>query len=428
MPLTFQQQRIAKSKKRFQVAATGRRCGKTHILRRRCCKVASSPEKLVAYIAPTYKMAKRIAWKKFKQKLLALNWLDGKPNESDLVLTLRNGSSIQLFGAENYDAIRGLEFDHVACDEFAYWDIEAWDEVVRATLANRRGSADFASSPDGRNHFYDFYQRGLSSDPRWEDWESFHFTTAQGGLVPQSEIEAAKNELDPLTFEQEYEASFVNFTGRVYYPFSEANYGSLSYDPEDDLIFCFDFNVSPGVASVIQEQYFENGVLGTGCIDEVYIPQGSNTQYVCEQLIQKYGSHKGNVFGYGDATGGNRVASSLMGSDWEIIHDMMKTAFPGRWYKRVPTKNPLERARINAVNSRIKSMGGHIRLMVDPTKAPMTIKDFEGTKILEGSNGRIDKTKGEASKFSHITDAIGYYLWKEFSNDELVFTTPFRIR
>lgn len=430
MPLTDPQQQIVDGKTRFKVIATGRRFGKTTVLSRRCCEIAAQQDKNVAYIAPNYKMAKRIVWKKLKAKLHQLNWLDGKPHETDLIFSLKSGSTIQLFGAENYDAMRGLEFDHVACDEFAFWSPEAWDEVIRPTLSNKLGTADFASSPDGRNHFYDFYGRGLSGEAKWADWSSFHYTTAQGGLVLPEELESARYELDELTFLQEYEASFVNFTGRVYYSFSEQNYGKLVYDPEDDLVFCFDFNVSPGIAVVIQEQYLPSpsGKFGTGIIDEVYIPQNSNTKYVCEKLISKYQAHKGRVLAYGDSTGGNKVASSLVGSDWDIINSLLSVAFQGGYQQRVARSNPLERARINSVNSRIKSFVGNINLMVDPNKAPYCLKDFEGTKILEGSNGRIDKSKGgDNSKFSHMTDAIGYYIHYEFSGERRVTSTPFYI-
>lgn len=440
MALSGPQQQIAQSKARFNVMATGRRFGKTHSLMRKCFKAASQPDRIVGFVAPTYKMAKRIVWKKFKAKASKLHWLDGKANESDLILPLRNGSSIQLFGAENYDGARGLEFDHLACDEFAYWTIDAWDEVFRATLSNRHGSADFASSPQGRNHFYEFYQRGISGmkgdDPKWKDWAAFHFTTLDGGRVPQEEVEAAMNELDPLTFQQEYDASFVNFTGRAYYCFGEANQGALQYDPDDDLVFCFDFNVSPGIAVVLQEQYLPTkpkATLGTGIIGEVYIPQGSNTLYVCEQLIAQYGPtgktpHRGRVFGYGDATGGNKVPSSLMGSDWDIIDSVMKRAYGERYTKRVQRSNPLERSRVNAVNSRCKSLSGKISLMVDPRRAPHVVQDLEGTKVLEGSNGRIDKTKsGDNSKFSHMTDALGYYIHKEFSGENDFKSHLFRL-
>lgn len=387
-------------------------------------------DKNIAFVAPTYVQAKRIIWKKLKQQLYALNWLEGKPNETELTLVLRSGSIIQLFGAENYDAMRGLEFDHVACDEFAFWDPEAWNEVIRQTLANTRGSADFASSTYGRNQFYDFYGRGVSGDAEWGDWSSFHYTTAQGGMVALEEIEAARYELDELTYQQEYEASFVNFAGRVYYCFTEQNYARLTYDPDDDLVFCFDFNVSPGVAVVIQEQFlpFPSSKFGTGIIDEVYIPKNSNTKYVCERLIEKYKGHKGRILAYGDATGGNRVASSLLGSDWDIINSMLHSAFPSRYHQRVGRKNPLERARVNTLNSRIKSLEGDIRLMVDASKAPYTIKDLEGTRILDGSNGRIDKSKrGDNSQFSHLTDALGYYTHYEFSGEYKVTSKPFAL-
>lgn len=435
MPLTPPQQLIASSKARFNVMATGRRFGKTHTLRRKCCKVASGQDKLVAYVAPTYKMAKRIAWKKFKYKLMQLNWLEGKPNESELILNLRSGSSIQLFGAENADAMRGLEFDHVACDEFAFWNIDAWEESIRPTLSNRHGSADFASSPEGRNHFYDFYQRGqlaLKGDPRWKEWNSFHFTTLQGGLVPEAEIEAAKNELDPLTFEQEYEASFVNFMGRAYYCFTEMNHGALNYDPDDDLVVCFDFNVSPGICVVAQEQYLpvrnSKPMFGTGIIGEVYIPQGSNTLYVCEQLVAQYAEHKGRVIAYGDASGGNKTTQSLIGSDWDIIDAVLRRAYGERYIKRVPRANPSERSRVNAVNSRCKALNGQIRLMVDPVRAPHVITDFEGTKILEGSNGQLDKTKKNGNeKFTHMTDAVGYYVHYEFSGERDIDSHLFRL-
>lgn len=422
MPLSVPQNEISMCQARFLVAATGRRFGKTHTGRKRLCRVASGIDKQVAYIAPTYKQAKRIAWKKLKYKLMSLNWLDGKPNESELILNLKSGSSIQLFGAENYDAIRGLEFHHVMFDEFDDCPIEAWDEVVRACLANTQGSADFFGSPEGRANLYQFFKRGQSDDPKWKDWAAFHFTTLDGGQVPQEEIDAAMHELDELTFQQEYLASFINFTGRAYHAFTEKNQARLRYDPTDELILCFDFNVKPGTATMIQEQQLPSGKWGTGVIGEVYIPRSSNTPYVLETLLEKIGDHKGEVTAYGDASGGNSTTQGVVGSDWDIIDSYLTKAFADRYNKDVPKANPRERARVNAVNSRCKSLGGDIRLMVDPAECPYTVEDFEGTKILEGSNGKLDKTKkGDNARFTHITDGIGYYVQRVFDDNNKIY-------
>jgi hypothetical protein len=42
----------------------------------------------------------------------------------------------------------------------------------------------------------------------------------------------------------------------------------------------------------------------------------------------------------------------------------------------------------------------------------MLVRDFEGVRLVEGGSGEIDKKSD--SKLSHLSDAIGYYLWREF--------------
>ena len=63
-------------------------------------------------------------------------------------------------------------------------------------------------------------------------------------------------------------------------------------------------------------------------------------------------------------------------------------------------QTPSERARVNAVNSRLRSSAGLVRLMVDPVHAPHVVRDFEGVVTLEGGSGEINKKK--YSELSHI--------------------------
>jgi hypothetical protein len=74
--------------------------------------------------------------------------------------------------------------------------------------------------------------------------------------------------------------------------------------------------------------------------------------------------------------------------------------------------NMPERHRVNAVNSRLMADDGTIRLMVDGEHARMTIKDFEGVRLLDGGSGEIDKKHDP--KLTHLTDAVGYYVAKRF--------------
>ena len=172
------------------------------------------------------------------------------------------------------------------------------------------------------------------------------------------------------------------------------------------MIFCFDFNVNPGVAVICQEQVFTSGVEGTGVIGEVWIENNSNTYRVTAELCDQWKNHLGPVYCYGDASGGSRHTSQTEGSDWELIKKGLYRRFPGRYHIRIPGANPSVRARINAVNSRCKAMDGTVRLMVDPAKAPHVVKDLEGTPVTP--EGLIDKEKD--SSLSHLSDSIGYYL------------------
>jgi len=53
-------------------------------------------------------------------------------------------------------------------------------------------------------------------------------------------------------------------------------------------------------------------------------------------------------------------------------------------------------------------------MMIDPKHAPHTVKDFEGVRLLEGGSGEIDKKHEDQKMLTHLTDAFGYYVAKEF--------------
>jgi hypothetical protein len=221
---------------------------------------------------------------------------------------------------------------------------------------------------------------------------------------------------------QEYEANFVSFHGKAYYPFNPLIHAStpLVYNPKYDLIFCFDFNVNPGVAVVCQEQpmpgqlqwaerpggqYVQEPIWGTGVIGEVHIPQNSNTPAVCNKLLQDWGEHQGRIICYGDATGGSKGTSQIAGSDWDLVKDTFKNKWNDNVFYRIPRSNPRERVRVNSVNSRLMSKSGAVRLMIDPTKAPNLIRDFEGVRLLEGGSGEINKRADE--KLTHLCFVAG---------------------
>ncbi len=402
-----------RSQHRFNVVSAGRRSGKTERAKRKVVIRAMEadtpwPPRYFA-AAPTRDQAHRIFWDDLKA-MVPSYFLAFRPSESNLMMRLVNGAEIWVVGMDKPERIEGQPWDGGVLDELANMKPTAWNQNVRPALSDRLGWCDLVGVPEGRNHFYEIDKAAkaqMAAEGIKSEWGSF--TWFSSDILLPSEIEAAKRDLDELTYQQEYEGSFISFEGRAYYVFEDRIHCQpLKYDPKQTLILCFDFNVEPGVCAVIQEQKLPNGLEGTGTIGEVHIPRNSNTPAVCRKVVQDWGKHKGNVGCYGDSTGGARGSAQTQGSDWELIRQELKPVFKERLSFHVKSSNPSERARINAVNSRLKSAGGLVRLMVDPAKAPNVVKDFEGVQLLKGGSGEIDKKA--TPMLTHISDAIGYYI------------------
>jgi hypothetical protein len=418
---------------RFNTVPAGRRSGKTELLKRKIVKRALRGTKYddarFFVGAPTREQAKRIYWNDLKR--LVPRWaLASKPSETELVISLRNGSEIHVVGLDKPERIEGSPWDGGGLDEIGNCKPQAWQLNIRPALSDRHGWCDLIGVPEGRNHYYDLDRAARADDTG--EWGAFHWKSAD--ILPPEEIEAAKRDLDELSFQQEYEASFVSFEGRAYYKFDEKTHcAPLQYDPKAPLLLMFDFNIAPGVCAMAQEQRLPNqyyrdskGVIdlsrpvtGTGIIGEVFIPQNSNTPAVCRAILKNkagepsvWSQHKGVVICFGDATGGNDGTKAVRGSDWDLIRAELTPTFGQRLLFDVGRGNPPERSRINAVNSRLQTTDGTIKMMVDPVRAPHVVKDFEGVVLLKGGSGEIDKKA--TPELTHLTDGIGYYVERKY--------------
>lgn len=101
-----------------------------------------------------------------------------------------------------------MSLTYAVLDEVADIKPEAWEQVIRASLSDKKGRALFIGTPKGRNWFYDTWV--LGNEGVDEDWKSWHFTTADNPLIDPKEIESAKKTLSSFAFKQEYMASFSN--------------------------------------------------------------------------------------------------------------------------------------------------------------------------------------------------------------------------
>ena len=388
MALTQAQQSIAEDSHRFRVAICGRRFGKTHLAIRELARFASQPGSRVWFIAPTRGQAKGIAWENLKDRLIKLRWAK-KINESELSITLVNGSIIELRSADSYDRMRGYSVDFSVFDEFADMDQEVWS-VLRPTLADRQGHALFIGTPKGnQNWARDIYDMKLTNS----DWSSYTYTTLDGGQVSQEEIDSAKQDLDERTFRQEFMATFEDAGNQVFYAWNrENNLKEYTGTPPAELWIGMDFNYSPMTAT-IGVRYQD--VLHI--IDEIRMTS-SNTDEMCRELKNRYpdvASRKMIV--HPDPASRQNKTSAGGRTDLSILQNAGFTV-------KVPSSPAPVRDGINAVNSRLASASGDHNLLVSP-KCKYTIESLERLSYKPGTV-QPDKDSG----YDHFADALRYLI------------------
>ena len=407
--LRYAQGEVFNSDKRFRVLVAGRRFGKSYLS---CIELLrgeiNRPGETYFYCAPTYRMAKDIAWKELK-RLVPKVWIQSK-NETDLRLELINGSTIELKGTENAMALRGRSLAGVVLDEAAFMDRDVWAEVIRPALADKQGWALFISTPDGTaSWFYDMWC--FCGEQEWDDWKRWSFTTIEGGNVAPEEVEAAREQLDARTFRQEFEASFENLTGLVAVSFSDDNIDKEVQDLHMlPLLLGLDFNVDP-MAGICAVKH--NNCLYV--FDEIMLTGGATTWDFAEEVTRRYGVDR-RVIACPDPTGNARKTSGVGSTDHNILRRSGFTV--------MSPKSPWKiRDKITAVNTALYDANGDRRTLIHP-RCKELIKSLR-TLTYAPNTGLPNKNLG----VDHAFDAFGYLCLQQFNlaKPETLGQTSFRI-
>ncbi len=220
--------------KRFNVLVCHRRFGKTVLCINEQIKRAAMCRKdrpRFAYIAPLFRQAKQVAWDYLKHYSQPLPGTVA--NEAELRVDLPNGARVQLFGADNPDALRGIYLDGVVLDEYGQMRPQLWTEVIRPALTDREGYAIFIGTPKGRNAFHDLYQSALANPA----WFAALYRASETRVLPGYELEAARQDMSEDEYAQEFECSFEAAIVGTYYgklinqADADGRIGNVPWDP-----------------------------------------------------------------------------------------------------------------------------------------------------------------------------------------------------
>ena len=157
---------------------------------------------LFGYVAPYRSQAKAVAWQYFLEFAAPVT---NSKNEQELTVTLFNGSQIRLFGADNADAMRGLGFDGLYLDEYGDFRPSVFGNVLRPSLSDKTGWCVFGGTPKGRNQFWDIYETATRIP---SEWFLLRLPASTSGILPATELAAARAQLAEDQYLQEYECSF----------------------------------------------------------------------------------------------------------------------------------------------------------------------------------------------------------------------------
>jgi phage terminase large subunit len=140
--------------------------------------------------------------------------------EQDMLIRFKTGSTWQVIGSDNYDALVGSPPVGVVFSEWALSNPQAWS-LIRPILAENGGWAIFITTPRGRNHAHRMYEMGQKSG----DWFSERLIATDTGVFSQEVLDQELAELivergeedGRAIFEQEYLTSFSAGLPGAYY-------------------------------------------------------------------------------------------------------------------------------------------------------------------------------------------------------------------
>ena len=216
MLLHPKQKEIASNPTRFKIIRAGRRSGKTTLeIEEMLFSSVYKDNQNVFYIAPTQKQARSIVWEALKSRLNGI----GEANESRLEMkipTQQGGTStIYVSGWENRENFRGLKANLIVFDELDTMKdfFIGWQEIFRPALTDTSGKATFIGTPKKENPNLRRLEKLAETD---DDYVAFHYRTEDNPYIPRHEIEKARNELDYDTYQQEYEAEYLENQGSLF--------------------------------------------------------------------------------------------------------------------------------------------------------------------------------------------------------------------
>lgn len=309
--------------RRFGVMICHRRWGKTVLAVSRLCRNAANGGETYrgAYIAPTYRQAKDVAWDYLTKIAVACG---AEINRTFLSVRFPNGAKISFYGAENPDSLRGLDLCDVVIDEVAQMPASLWSKIILPMLVSRQGTALFVGTPQGKNLLLNIWE-DARKDP--DHWVSLMFKASDTGLFKPETLEHARRSMSEEEYLQEYECSFLASLKGSYYgklleqAEHEGRLCRVPYNPGSAVITAWDLGFSDSTAI-----WFAQVIGQEVHVIDYYASSGVGLDHYARVL-------KDRGYVYGEHLYPHDVAVSELGTGTTRLETLRKLGLPGRILK-----------------------------------------------------------------------------------------------
>ena len=190
-----------------------RRSGKDIVAFNLALRSCLRQKQTIFMVYPTYSMARKIIYEALDisgNRIIDYYIPDElvlSKNSTHLKITFKNGSQLQLVGADNPDRLVGVNIHAAIFSEFALLDSPLVYQLIKPILLASDGWCLFISTPRGRNHFYDLYQIAKMHP---EEWFSELLTVKDTQHISEEDIQKDidQNVMTEKLSQQEYYCSF----------------------------------------------------------------------------------------------------------------------------------------------------------------------------------------------------------------------------
>jgi len=166
------------------------------------------------HVFPTYAEAKDAVWRDPQMlfNIIPPEFIERR-NEAELIVYFKNGSYLQLKGADAPERLLGAGPVGVVLDEYAMMKRETWDRVVQPILRENGGWCWFVSTPKGKNHLWELYQRAKANTV---EWNTYYLRADKSGVISDEQLEAARLSMPESLFNQEMLCEWLEGEGSVF--------------------------------------------------------------------------------------------------------------------------------------------------------------------------------------------------------------------